>query len=358
MRRPVKPPGPTPTAIASSSASPGRSSPAPRAARAAARGRARGGPAGRRARLVLEGRAVAAQHAGRAGGRGGVEAEHVHSIGDRRRRSPPPCSRRTRGRGPPELALGRRVRPLHERDPLGGEVVVEQGGVLAGQRAEAVQVEVGHLQAAGVDLADGEGGARDRPVHPERAAGAAHEGGLAAAELARHEHDVARAQARGQLGPGRLGLLRARARPRIGQRSSAEEVELRRRPGGAPDLRPARGAGAPGGWGAGSASSAGSPAKSSCSSAVRAGCAAPRPDGRAGRCAPSARPARATCGPAAHARDAAVGAGEQLGGEVAERADHLGLDQLHLLEEVGLAGLDLVRLRGRGCRAGGSSGHW
>ncbi len=32
---------------------------------------------------------------------------------------------------------------------------------------------------------------------------------------------------------------------------------------------------------------------------------------------------------------------EQLGGEVAERADHLRLDQPHLFEEVGLAGLDL-----------------
>ena len=48
---------------------------------------------------------------------------------------------------------------------------------------------------------------------------------------------------------------------------------------------------------------------------------------------------------AVDARDPERPAGEELGGEVAERRDHLRLDQLDLAEEVRLAGLDLVRLR-------------
>ncbi len=46
--------------------------------------------------------------------------------------------------------------------------------------------------------------------------------------------------------------------------------------------------------------------------------------------------------------------GEQLRGEVAERADHPRLDQLDLPEQVALAGLDLGRLRDRGCPAAGT----
>ena len=48
---------------------------------------------------------------------------------------------------------------------------------------------------------------------------------------------------------------------------------------------------------------------------------------------------------AVHARDPERPAGEELGREVAERRDHLRLDQLDLAEEVRLARLDLVRLR-------------
>jgi hypothetical protein len=44
------------------------------------------------------------------------------------------------------------------------------------------------------------------------------------------------------------------------------------------------------------------------------------------------------------AGDAALGAGQQLGGEVAEGADHAWLDQLHLPVQVGLAGVDLALL--------------
>ncbi len=47
----------------------------------------------------------------------------------------------------------------------------------------------------------------------------------------------------------------------------------------------------------------------------------------------------------AHAGDPDLAAGQQLGREVAERADDPRLDQPHLLEQVGLAGLDLGRLR-------------
>ena len=59
---------------------------------------------------------------------------------------------------------------------------------------------------------------------------------------------------------------------------------------------------------------------------------------------------------AVHLGDPVGLAGEQLGREVAERADHLRLDQLDLAEEVALAGVDLLGLRDRGCREDGTSG--
>ena len=48
---------------------------------------------------------------------------------------------------------------------------------------------------------------------------------------------------------------------------------------------------------------------------------------------------------AVYARDPERPAGEELRREVAERRDHLRLDQLDLAEEMRLAGLDLVLLR-------------
>src|SRR5207247_1153345 len=48
---------------------------------------------------------------------------------------------------------------------------------------------------------------------------------------------------------------------------------------------------------------------------------------------------------AVDAGDAQRAAGQELGREVAERRHDLRLDQLDLLPEVALAGLDLVRLR-------------
>jgi hypothetical protein len=54
---------------------------------------------------------------------------------------------------------------------------------------------------------DRERRARHRAGDAEGATGAAHEGGLAGAELAGDEHDVAGPQALGELGGERLGLL-------------------------------------------------------------------------------------------------------------------------------------------------------
>ena len=59
---------------------------------------------------------------------------------------------------------------------------------------------------ADVAVADAERGAGDGVADAERAGGAAHERGLAGAELAAHEHDVAVAERAGQLGTQRFGL--------------------------------------------------------------------------------------------------------------------------------------------------------
>ena len=81
--------------------------------------------------------------------------------------------------------------PLDEGDRAGGEVVVEQGRVLAGEALEAVEVEVGDGQPpAVVALADREGRRGDRALDPERPAGAADQGRLAGADLAADDDDV------------------------------------------------------------------------------------------------------------------------------------------------------------------------
>ena len=86
------------------------------------------------------------------------------------RRSPPRWRDLHAGRHALELRRGR-LGPLHEADPLGRQVVVEQRGVLAGQRLQAVEVEVRDLQrAAAVELPDREGRARDRVGDAEGAA--------------------------------------------------------------------------------------------------------------------------------------------------------------------------------------------
>jgi hypothetical protein len=97
--------------------------------------------------------------------------------------------------------------PFDEGDPLRGQVVVQQRRVLARERAKPVEVEMRHLPAPGEQLADRERGTRDRPLHAERSRRAAHEGRLARAELAAHEHHVSRREPGGERGPGALGLL-------------------------------------------------------------------------------------------------------------------------------------------------------
>ena len=162
MRSPVNVPGPTPTAIASSSPN---STPASSitlaiagiSSRACAGALAQAG--GRR--LHLEARAVGAQHAGGAGGCRGVDAEQRHSIVDR---DTPPVAAEVLQQHPRGDALEGGLAdggPLDERDPLGGQVVVQQRRVLARERAEPVQVEVGDLRRPAQDVADREGRARD-----------------------------------------------------------------------------------------------------------------------------------------------------------------------------------------------------
>jgi hypothetical protein len=99
-------------------------------------------------------------------------------------------------------------RPLDERDPLRGQIVVEQSRILAGERAEPVEVEVRHLGRAAQHVPEREGGAGHGPVHAQRPARPAHERGLPAAQLAADQHHVARPQAGSQFRAGGLRLLR------------------------------------------------------------------------------------------------------------------------------------------------------
>src|SRR3954471_684903 len=108
--------------------------------------------------------------------------------------------------GTAELTLAR-PGPLDEGDPVGAQVVVEQRRVLVLKALQAVEVEVGDRQPpAHVALADREGGRGDGAGDSEGAAGAADQGRLAGAELAREEDDVARPQALGDTGAERFGL--------------------------------------------------------------------------------------------------------------------------------------------------------
>ena len=99
-----------------------------------------------------------------------------------------------------------RLRPFDEHDRA-VEVRLEVSPLALGDVLEAVEVEVRYGQPACVGVADRERGARDRAGDAERAAGAAYERRLAGAELAGHQHDVARVEARGQERGDALGLL-------------------------------------------------------------------------------------------------------------------------------------------------------
>ena len=98
---------------------------------------------------------------------GGVEAEQRHSIVNTRRsrRSAPGVTRAaTRPSSSGSATPGHSTKPIRS----GRQVVVEQRGVLAGQRREPVEVEVGDLRraVAAVDLADREGRAGHRGRRP------------------------------------------------------------------------------------------------------------------------------------------------------------------------------------------------
>ena len=85
------------------------------------------------------------------------------------------------------------LRPLDEADRV-VEIRLEVAPLRRRHALEAVEVEVGHVASATVAMADRVGRAGHRPVDAERAAGAADEGRLPGAELARDRDDVARAR--------------------------------------------------------------------------------------------------------------------------------------------------------------------
>src|SRR5439155_14813240 len=86
---------------------------------------------------------------------------------------------------------GRRLWPLDEADRV-HEVRLEIAPLRRRKALEAKEVEVGDVGVGGIAMADGEGRARHERRHAESPAGPAYEGRLAAPELARHGHDVAR----------------------------------------------------------------------------------------------------------------------------------------------------------------------
>ncbi len=134
-----------------------------------------------------------------------------HRSTTTRRRSPPPVlEAHVRGDVEGGQAVAGDLGPFDERDAVGAELLAEEVGLLVAEAlGETEQVEVGHRHAAVlVPARDRERRARDRDLHPERAARAADEGRLAGAELARDEDDVARAQRPRQVGGDRLGLRR------------------------------------------------------------------------------------------------------------------------------------------------------
>ena len=97
----------------------------------------------RRAGHDLEDLAVGAQDAGGARRGRGVDAEQAHETVD----APAVAAQvlDPHPRGDPLEGRLRRRGPLDEADPVRRQVVVEQRGILAGERAQAVQVEVRHL---------------------------------------------------------------------------------------------------------------------------------------------------------------------------------------------------------------------
>ncbi len=176
-----------------------RRAPAPRRSAAAAGRRGAGRCAGGGSSRASTARSLDASHERDRGRRGGgVEGQDPHrDLGSicTALRSPPrvlephrAAIRRERRRSMPPLPAATR-----RRRSCPAEVVGQQLGVLV--------VEVTHAGTGrgarpatrpAIALADREGRAGDRRAHAERPAGAAHEGGLARAQLALDQHHVAR----------------------------------------------------------------------------------------------------------------------------------------------------------------------
>ena len=257
-----------------------------------------------------------------------------------RRRSPPRCSSRTRAATRSRAGSATR-RPLDERDPLRGQVVVQQRRVLARERAEPVEVEVRHLDA------------RPRSTCPIVKVGLVTGPSRPSARQAPRTNVVL------PLPSSPLTSTTSPGRSRRASSAPAASVSLRRcglderqsnrsicgGSGAGSGASAATGATAPIGTGGGSASSSGRRREVLAQLLERLGAAQRR--GRVEERVDAHRPPAELVhlGPPVHAGDPALGAGQQLGGEVAERADHPRLDQLDLLVQVGLAGLDLLGLR-------------
>src|SRR5207245_3058660 len=76
-----------------------------------------------------------------------------------------------------------RLRPFDEHDRV-VEIRLQVAPLRRGDVAEAEEIEMGHVDATPIAVADREGRARDGPLHAECAARPAYEGRLAGAELA------------------------------------------------------------------------------------------------------------------------------------------------------------------------------
>ena len=217
IRRPVKPPGPTPTAIRSTSSQP--TPPSASACSSSGSSRAAWSPREPVGRVVarLDDAAVGEQHAGDGGRRGRVDRDEDHAPRTSiRRRSPPACASVTwrAMRAAAEVGGGlRALGPLDERDRVGAEVRVEQPGVLvlAARRAGRGRgARAGPSRAVVEDARRRTSGLVTASVTPSARSAPRTNVVLPGAEVAGDEHDVARrAAARPARRPARSVAVRA-----------------------------------------------------------------------------------------------------------------------------------------------------
>lgn len=109
-------------------------------------------------------------------------------------------------------ALGERVGPFDEGDGVVADARHDEAELLVVRRREPVGVDVGHRHRARIALGEREGGAGDGLGDAERAGDRAHQRGLAGAEVAAQQHEVARAQQVREPPPEGGGVLGAGAR--------------------------------------------------------------------------------------------------------------------------------------------------